>query len=604
MNALRRNGASLGGKLTFPRRWTLRPVDEDLARRLASDLEVPSLLGRILVLRGISGMDEASEFLNAPVTALHDPFLMKGMEEAAAHLAGEISRGRPIGVYGDYDVDGISSTTLLVRFFTSLGIRAPYFIPHRMRDGYGLHPGGIRQLHEAGCETIVTVDCGITAVETAEEARTMGIHLIITDHHRPPERIPEALAVINPRQDGCPYPFKSLSGVGVAFKLATAVRRRLRDNGFAGELPNLRQHLDLVALGTVADVVPLLDENHIFVRIGLDILSPRGASNGGDASSDRRKAGVRALVAAADLKAESLTTGHIGFVLAPRLNAAGRVGEARVGVELLATEDPSEARALAEKLEEWNRQRRELEAEAFKEAERQIEEKGLPGERSAIVLASEGWHPGVIGIVASRLVEQYLRPAILIHLDGDEGKGSARGVAGFHLYDALDRCSGLLIQFGGHKGAAGLSIRRENLEAFEERFDQVARESLGEESPEPELFLDAVVDFAELEFPLLERMELMAPFGASNPQPMLAASGVEVVGAPGCVGQDGAHLKMKLRQRGETIDSIGFGMGGLLDDPEFLQGKLDVAFFAEVNRWRGNAKVQIQLKAVRPAGGY
>ncbi len=578
-------------------------MDEDLARRLSDELEVPSLLGRVLVLRGISEMGEASEFLNAPLTALHDPFLMKGMEKAAAHLAGEISRGRPIGVYGDYDVDGISSTTLLVRFFTSLGVLAPYFIPHRMREGYGLHLDGIRQLHEAGCETIVTVDCGITATEVAEEAQAMGIHLIITDHHRPPPRVPEALAVINPRQTDCAYPFKGLCGVGVAFKLAAAVRRRLRDGGFTGELPNLKQHLDLVALGTVADVVPLLDENHIFVRFGLENLSPAGVSNGGGAPFDRRKAGIRALAATADLKAENLTTGHLGFVLAPRLNAAGRVGEARIGVELLTTEDPSEARALAEKLEEWNRQRRELEAEALREAEKQIEEKGLPGERSAIVLASESWHPGVIGIVASRLVEWFLRPAILIHLDGDEGKGSARGVSGIHLYEVLDQCADLLVQFGGHKGAAGLSIRRENLEAFEERFDQAARESLGEEPPEPELFLDAVVDFAELDMPLLERMELMAPFGSNNPQPMLATSGVEVVGAPGSVGQNGAHLRMKLRQRGQMIDAIGFGLGGLLDDPEFLRGKLDVAFFAEVNRWRGNSKVQIQLKALRPAGG-
>ncbi|MEE9240430.1 MAG: single-stranded-DNA-specific exonuclease RecJ [bacterium] len=599
MNTWGRKNALLDGKVVFPRRWTLRPVDEDMARQLSDELEVPSLLGRVLALRGISGLDEASEFLNAPLAALRDPFLMKGMNEAAVHLAGEISRGRPIGVYGDYDVDGITSTALLIRFFTSLGVRAPYFIPHRMRQGYGLHPEGIEQLLDAGCETIVTVDCGITAAGAAAQAREMGIRLIITDHHRPPERLPEALAVINPRQADCGYPFKGLSGVGIAFKLAAAVRRRLRDGGFAGELPNLKQHLDLVALGTVADVVPLLDENHIFVRVGLENLSFSAAS-----PFDRRKPGVRALTAAADLKAEILTTGHVGFVLGPRLNAAGRVGEARLGVDLLTTEDPSEARALAEKLEEWNRQRRELETEAFDEAMKQIEANALPGKRSAIVLASERWHPGVIGIVASRLAEQFLRPAVLVHLDGDEGKGSARGVAGIHLYEALDRCADLLIQFGGHRGAAGLSIRRENLDAFEERFDQVARESLGEEPPEPELFLDAVVDFAELDFPLLERMELMAPFGAGNPQPMLASSGVEVVGAPGSVGRDGTHLKMKLRQRGQTIDSIGFGLGGLLDDPDFLRGKLDVAYFAEVNRWRGSSKVQIQVKALRPAGGY
>lgn len=578
-------------------------MDEELAQRLSGELEVPSLMGRLLALRGISGTEEASTYLNAPLVALHDPFLMKGMEEATAHLSEEISRDRPIGVYGDYDVDGISSTALLVRFFTSLGVRAPYFIPHRLREGYGLHPDGIGQLRDAGCETIVTVDCGITATEVAEQVRAMGLHLIITDHHQPPERIPNAFAVINPRQPGCSYPFKSLSGVGVAFKLATALRRRLRDKGFKGELPNLKQHLDLVALGTVADVVPLLDENHIFVRVGLELLSARKSNDELSPHTDRRKVGVRALTAVADLKAETVTTGHVGFVLAPRLNAAGRVGEARIGVELLTTEDPSEARVLSEKLEEWNRQRRELETEAHKEALDQIEAKGLPGDRSSLVLASEHWHPGVIGIVASRLVEQFSLPVVLIHLEGDKGKGSARGVKGIHLYETLNQCADLLIQFGGHRGAAGLGIERKNLEAFEECFDRVAHESLGEEPPELELFLDAVVDFAELDIPLLEKIELMAPFGPSNPQPMLATAGVEVVGVPGTVGRDGAHLKMTLRQRGKKIEVIGFGLGGLLNEPEALKGKVDVAYFAEVNRWRGNSKVQIQLKAIRPAGG-
>lgn len=586
----------------FPRQWTLRSVDEDLARKLSDELKVPSLLGRILALRGISETEKASEFLNAPLTALHDPFLMKGMEEAATHLAREISRGKPIGVYGDYDVDGISSTALLVQFFTSVGIQAPYFIPHRMREGYGLHHTGLRQLYEAGCETIVTVDCGITAVEEAKAACAMGIRLIITDHHRPSHRVPEAYSVINPRQVNCLYPFKGLSGVGVAFKLAVAVRRRLWEEGFQGNLPNLKQHLDLVALGTVADVVPLLDENHVFVRIGLKNLSPPGGSNGAGPFMDRRKAGVRALAAAADLKAENLTTGHLGFVLAPRLNAAGRVGEARTGVELLIAEEPSEARVLAEKLEEWNRQRRELEAAAIQEAEKQIDEKRLPGRQCSIVLASENWHPGVIGIVASRLVEKFLRPVVLFHLDGEEGKGSARGVAGIHLHEILEKCADLLIQFGGHQGAAGLSIRRRNLEEFGKRFDRIVRDCLGEEPPEPELFLDAVVDFEDLDITLLERMELMAPFGADNPHPMLASSGVEIVGTPGSVGPDGAHLRVKLRQRGQMLDAIGFGLGGLIDHPEYLQRKLDVAFFAEVNRWRGNSKVQIQLKAIRPAG--
>lgn len=597
------NRLSSPGPPVFPRRWTLKGVDEAIAGRLSEEMNLHPLLGRLLALRGISGPDEAETFLNAPLAALHDPFLMKGMEEAAAHLVREIMQGRPIGVYGDYDTDGISSTALMVLFFTSLGVAAPYFIPHRMREGYGLHLSGLKELQAAGCETVVTVDTGITAVETARVAKAEGIHLIVTDHHGPADQLPEAVAVINPRQAGCEYPFKELSGVGVAFKLAAAVRRRLRDEGFEGALPNLKQHLDLVALGTVADIVPLRDENHILVRGGLEVLSAALGRNGSLPSGRPGKPGLRALVAASDLKADALTAGHIGFVLAPRLNAAGRVGDARLGVDLLTGDDGAEARGRAEKLEEWNRQRRNLEREAHEEALNRLEADGLPGERRSIVLASERWHPGVIGIVASRLVDSFHRPVVLIHLDGDEGKGSCRGVAGIHMVEALGGCSDLLIQFGGHKGAAGLSIRRKDVEPFIERFEAVARETMGDEPMEAELFLDAAVDFAELGLPLLESMEKMAPFGSGNPQPILATAGVEVAGRPEGVGQGAKHLKMRLRQRGEIVDTIGFGLGGLLEDPDFLKGKLDVAYHAGVNRWRGRSSVQIQIKALRPAGG-
>ncbi len=603
LNGRKRPRSSSPDIPAFPGRWTLKKGDEDLSKRLADEMGVPLLLGRLLALRGITGVEEAGTFLDAPLTALHDPFLMRGMEEVAAHLTREVMKGRPIGIYGDYDTDGISSTALLVLFFKSLGVSAPYFIPHRMREGYGLHLSGLLKLKEAGCGTVVTVDTGITAVEAAKEARASGIDLIITDHHGPPERLPEAVALINPHQPGCNYPFKGLSGVGVAFKLVAGVRRRLRDEGFAGELPNLKQHLDLVALGTVADIVPLLDENHIFVRAGLEILSSASRPNADSARSTPGKPGVGALVAAANLRAESITAGHIGFILAPRLNAAGRVGDAGLGVELLVESDPAKARPRAEKLEEWNRQRRDLEREAYEEALIQIEEMGLPEGRRSIVLASERWHPGVIGIVASRMVEQFFRPSVLIHLDGEEGKGSCRGVSGIHMVEALGRCSDLLIQFGGHKGAAGLSINRENIDLFRDRFEEAARAFLGEEPVETELFLDAVVDLDDLELPLVETLEKMAPFGSGNPQPVLATAGVEVTGRPEGVGEGGKHLKMRLRQRGRVVETIGFGLGGLLDDEELLSGKLDVAYHAGVNRWRGSTKVQIQVKALRPAGG-
>jgi len=591
------------GLPNIPRRWTLKSADEAIAGRLSEEMNLHPLLGRLLALRGISGADEAKIFLNAPLTALHDPFLMKGMGIAAAHLAREIMKGRPIGVYGDYDTDGISSTALLVLFFTSLGVSVPYFIPSRMREGYGLHLSGLKDLKAAGCKTVVTVDTGIAAVKTAHAAKAEGVDLIITDHHHPPIQLPEAMAVINPRQVGCEYPFKALSGVGVAFKLATAVRRQLRDEGFEGTIPNLKQHLDLVAIGTVADIAPLWDENHIFVRGGLEVLSSSLGRSGSTQPSRPGKPGFRALLAASNLKADVLTAGHIGFVLAPRLNAAGRVGDARLGVELLTGDDGAEARSHAEILEEWNRQRQNLEREAYEEALGRLEAARLPGERRSIVLASDRWHPGVIGIVASRLVERFHRPVVLIHVDGDVGKGSCRGVSGIHMVEALGSCSDLLTQFGGHKGAAGLSIQRKDVEPFSERFEAIARKSLEDQPTEAELFFDAAVDFAELGISLVETIEKMAPFGSGNPQPILATARVDVVGRPESVGRDSKHLKMRLRQRGEIIDSIGFGLGGLLDDPSILKGKLDVAYHASMNRWRGRSSVQIQIKALRSACG-
>ena len=591
------------GPPAFPRKWTIRSVDKESAEKLSRELNVPSLMGRLLTQRGIQHPDEARKFLDAPLAGLHDPFLMKGMEEAVSHLVEWVRNRRPIGVYGDYDVDGISATALLCRFFSQLGVRAPYYIPNRLDEGYGLHRKGLAKLKEAGCETVVTVDCGISAHAAAREAEEMGVRLIITDHHRPPEELPPSVAVLNPQRRGCEYPFRGLSGVGVAFKLITALRRRLHEDGFETPLPNLKQHLDLVALGTVADVVPLRDENHIFVRHGLEILSPSEVAEGGFETLDRRKAGIRALQAAANLKAQTLNVGHISFLIAPRLNAAGRVGEASLGVELLTADDEGEARARAEVLEEWNRQRQNLQQRAWEEAMAMMESSGADGRDEAIVLASDKWHPGVVGIVAAKLTEEYHQPAVLIHLKDGVGKGSVRSAMGLHVYRALERCSDFLIQFGGHKGAAGLKVAEEKIDAFKGRFREVIRGMKESGVGERELLLDARVDFSEMDVPLLEQLEGMAPFGEENPRPLFCASRVEVVGSPGSVGREGEHLKLNLRQFREEREAIGFGMGGLLRKPERLSGKLDVAFSPGLNRWRGNTRVQLELRAIRPAGG-
>ncbi|MDE0331655.1 MAG: single-stranded-DNA-specific exonuclease RecJ [Nitrospinae bacterium] len=591
------------GPLAFPRKWTLRPVDNESAGKLSRELNVPPLVGRLLAQRGIQNPGEARIFLDAPLAGLHDPFLMKGMEQAVSHLVERVGSRRPIGVYGDYDVDGISATALLCRFFTQVGVRVPYYIPNRLDEGYGLHRQGLEKLKEAGCDTVVTVDCGISAHAAAMEAERMGVRLIITDHHRPPDELPHSVAVLNPRRRGCEYPFRGLSGVGVAFKLITALRRRLHEGGFTAPLPNLKQHLDLVALGTVADVVPLRDENHIFVRHGLGILSPPEVAEGGFETLDRRKAGIRALQAAANLKAQTLNVGHISFSIAPRLNAAGRVGEASLGVELLIADDEGEARARAEVLEEWNRQRQNLQHQAWEEAMAIMGSSQVEAGDEAIVLASDKWHPGVVGIVAAKLAEEYHQPAVLIHLKDGVGKGSVRSASGLHVYEALERCSDLLLQFGGHKGAAGLKVAEREVDAFRGRFREVIRGMRKSGADERELMLDARVDFSDMDVPLLEQLEGMAPFGEENPRPVFCASRVEVVGSAGSVGREGEHLKLNLRQFRDEREAIGFGMGALLEEPERLRGKLDVAFSPGLNRWRGNTRIQLELRAMRPAGG-
>ena len=591
------------GPRAFPRKWTLRPFDQESAGKLSRELNIPPLMGKLLAQRGILNPGEARKFLDAPLAGLHDPFLMKGMEEAVSHLMERVRNRRPIGVYGDYDVDGISATALMCRFFSQVGVRVPYYIPNRLDEGYGLHRKGLEKLKEAGCDTVVTVDCGISAHAAARDAEQMGVRLIITDHHRPPDELPPARAILNPRQMGCEYPFRGLSGVGVAFKLITALRRRLHEGGFEAPLPNLKQHLDLVALGTVADVVPLRDENHIFVRHGLEILSPPEVAEGGFETLDRRKAGIRALQAAANLKAQTLNVGHVSFTLAPRLNAAGRVGEASFGVELLTADDEGQARSRAEVLEEWNRQRQNLQQQAWEEAVAIMESSGAEARDEAIVLASDKWHPGVVGIVAAKLVEEYHQPSALIHVKDGVGKGSVRSAMGLHVYEALECCTDLLIQFGGHKGAAGLKVSEEKIDDFRERFQEVIREMKKSGADERDLILDARVDFSEMDVPLLEQLEGMAPFGEENPRPVFCASRVEVAGSPGVVGREGEHLKLNLRQFRDEREAIGFGMGALLKEPERLKGKLDVAFSPGLNRWRGATRVQLELRAIRPAGG-
>ncbi|RMF47249.1 MAG: single-stranded-DNA-specific exonuclease RecJ [Deltaproteobacteria bacterium] len=540
------------------------------------------LTARVLLARGLDG-DEVDSFLQARLTDMPDPMSMAGMAPAVERLAAAIRDGERITIHGDYDVDGITATALMVDALRAFGAGVDYHIPLRMRDGYGLSAEALRNCAEAGSRVVVSVDCGITAHEEADLARQLGLDLIVTDHHQVPEQLPGALALVNPHRSDCPFPDKNLCGVGVAFMVLVALRRILREQGwFSGRPePDLRRWLDLVALGTVADMVPLVGLNRPFVRNGLELMERRP------------RAGIRALKEVAGVR--EVTTGAVGFRLAPRLNAAGRIEDAAAGVSLLLGDDYRQALPLARQLDEWNRQRQEIERETFEQAAAQVDK--LP-EAHTLVLANEGWHQGVIGIVASRLVERYGRPTLMIALDGATGKGSGRSVRGFHLYEGLKKCARNLIGFGGHEFAAGFSLASDRVEALRASFEQAAREALSLEDLVPERQYDGVAELSEFDDAQVRELEGLAPFGMGNPEPVFLAESVALTRVER-VG-DGRHLRCQVRQDGSSLAAIGFNLADRLDE---ANGPVDILFTPGYNRWNGRETLQLRLKDIRPAAG-
>ncbi|SNB44828.1 single-stranded-DNA-specific exonuclease RecJ [Geobacter sp. DSM 9736] len=568
-------------KPVIARRWNIRNPDRADIDRLTST-GIPPLLGRILLNRGISDPDRANLFLSAALGELHDPFLLHGMEAAVERLTTAIARGERVCVYGDYDVDGITSVALLIGFFRAVGLDCFYYIPHRLEEGYGLAADGIEAVAARGARIIVTVDCGITAVSEAALCKDLGLDLIITDHHTPPAKLPEALALVNPLHPDCRFPFKQLAGVGVAFNLLIALRSRLRELGFFGSVtePNLREFLDLVALGTIADIVPLIDENRIFARHGLIQLSRT------------TRPGVEALKRVAGISG-AVSCGGVGFRLAPRLNAAGRLEDAALGVELLLSRDAARSAQIALDLDRSNAERQAIEQEILRQALAMVQDGAASG-RKSIVLSSEAWHPGVIGIVASRIVDIFYRPTVLIALQEGSGRGSGRSIPNFHLHDALNACSEHLVKFGGHKYAAGLTIDEATLEAFVEMFDQVAAGSLSEEDLTPEINIDAELDPTDITLDLADQMEHLAPFGAGNPEPVFALRRVKI--AERRILKE-SHLKLRVAAGGRTFEAIGFNMAGEWG----TQGCADIAFTLQKNVWNGRQGLQLRLKDIRPA---
>ena len=553
-------------------------VDSRAVAALADELHLPETVCRLLCLRGYGAADAAKQFLRPRLDQLHDPLLMRGLDRAVERLTRAVRTGETVLVHGDYDVDGICATTLLVRTLRGVGGNAVPFIPRRLSDGYDLTAAGVRAAIDAKAAVVVTCDCGTSARNAVADLCAAGIDVIITDHHLPGGPLPECLAVLNPRQSECGYPDRDLAAVGVAFKLAIALVRALG----ASENPVLRM-LDLVALATVADIAPLRGENRILVRYGLRMM--RASDN----------VGLRALIRAAGLEGRALTAGRVGYILAPRLNAVGRLAHALVGVELLMTESEHEANRIARELEELNRRRQDIDRATLARATALVDALDLDA-TYGIVLAEEGWHPGVIGIVASRLVEQYARPTVLIALDAGEGKGSGRSIGAFDLHAGLAECRHLLTRFGGHRAAAGVTIARERVAEFAQRFNAVARERLSADDLVPEVRVDLELSLADASADLEILFRHFEPFGLGNASPVLLARGVRLAGAPHVVGQDG--LKLRLFADGAELEAIGWGMASraaTLDSSV----PLDVAFRLERDEWHGQSRLQARIADLR-----
>jgi single-stranded-DNA-specific exonuclease len=567
------------------RRWNIAQHDPEQVTDLARECAVSPLVAALLVNRGIDTSESARRFLSPVLVELHDPFLMQDMETAVVRLRDAVLRNETICVYGDYDADGVTSAALLTGFLREIGADCFYHIPNRLEEGYGLSMQGVRSASHQGARVIVTADCGITAFDEAELCATLGIDLVITDHHTPAEGLPRALAVINPMRTDCPFPCASLAGVGVVFNLLIALRGRLRETGFFKERrePDLREYLDLVALGTIADIVPLVDENRILVSSGLRRLS------------EATRVGVRALKRVAGI-ADDVDSVAVGFRLAPRLNAAGRLDDASVAVELLLTDDLDRAVVMAAELNAGNEERQALEQEILNDALKMVaSETSLRG-RKSIVLASDSWHSGVIGIVASRIVELYHRPTILIALQDGNGKGSARSIPGFHLHDALRACSEHLIRFGGHKYAAGLTIDEGTLEEFAARFDEVAAGLLSEEDLVPEVRIDAELAPGDVSLAVVEQVSSLEPFGSGNPRPVFLLRGVKVLEKTVLKER---HLRLRVDAGGARLEVMGFSMAGRIPEGEYL----DLVFSLDVNSWNGRKTVRLRLKDARKSTG-
>lgn len=588
------------------KRWVVYEQDLRLQDYIVKSLQINPLIAQILINRGIKTVEEINDFLTSSINNLHDPFLLPDMKKAVERIGRAISSGEGILVYGDYDVDGVTATSLLYLFFKEMGYDASYYIPHRLREGYGLREDAIYKIKKKGIGLIITADCGTTSNPQVAAAQGLGIDVIITDHHEPLDVLPEAYAVINPNRTDSQYPFRDLAGVGVAMKLAQGVLEgfkgsRIQGGNSRGGQPTaerapltplpldsiLHKYLDLVALGTIADVSPLIGENRKLVKEGLKLLS-----------KGERK-GIAALKLVSNLDGQNISVGLVGFTLAPRINAAGRLDDADIGVMLLTTDSEEEAVRCAKMMDEKNRERQRIEDVILNEVRGRINKDIDIKNAKAIVLSSENWHQGVIGIIASRIVDEYYRPTILISMREDGiGKGSARSIPAFHLYEGLLECSSYLDAFGGHKYAAGITIRKDRIALFSERINEIVGAKLKNEDFVPRLYIDSEININDLNFKILKGFELLEPFGISNPEPVFSISDVEAI-YPKIVGKN--HLKLKVRQERAQADAIGFNMGEKMQmfNKSVSESGFDIAVTPRLNEWQGTLSIQMKIKDMK-----
>jgi single-stranded-DNA-specific exonuclease len=563
-------------------RWVVVDCDQDVVERLSRECGYSRVLSRLLVNRGVTTSGEAERFLNPSIDHLHDPSLLPDLEHGVDRLLRAVTSGERIRIHGDYDVDGITGTALLVRTISALKGNVDYKLPHRRREGYDIKPESVEEAASEGVGLIVTCDCGVNACESAKRARELGVDLIVTDHHEPPDVLPDALAVINPKRLDAAYPFPELAGVGVAFKLAQGLVRRLGLNEEAFQT----RFLDLAALGTVGDVVPLLGENRAIVSHGLEAI-PKS-----------RKVGLQTILRATKLDGKPMTAYYLGYVIGPRLNAAGRMDDATTALRLLLTRDETEANQLAAKMERHNAERRAEQERILREAMEQAESKDLDAVR-VLVLSSEEWNTGVIGVVAGKICECYGRPAILISRNEStgEGRGSARSDKSFDIVEGLRACHRLLTHYGGHALAAGLSIPLANLDRFEEEINAIACEAIEKEELPPKFEVEAELEAKDITRDLAASLLCLEPFGMGNPEPLFATRGL-VVGQKQRVG-GGSHLRMQLLAEGEgPIKCIAFGMGEMCDSIP-LGGKIDLCYTLRLDSYNGYESVQLVGKDIR-----